>query len=207
MYLLICAFTILCLPAFDSVTRLNTVSRWSLVHGARPFAGIDQLQLQQAGSSAGILQHLPSGQLQATWQELVGVINDQGVPSNICPVVFTAPSRSDACSALQQQASQADGCVRLETTHSLTILLCLQFGNTAGTLLVYQAGPCSGCSTCTDPDHGCEAGGNIYRVRVSGPEILQPAVNYCGTVAAARFTITYPGTYHLQVLQLYQGFS
>jgi hypothetical protein len=37
--------------------------------------------------------------------------------------------------------------------------------------------------------------------------VLQPAVRYCGNVAVAAFKVGYPGPYHLEVLQLYQGFS
>jgi hypothetical protein len=36
---------------------------------------------------------------------------------------------------------------------------------------------------------------------------VQPPVHYCGQVAAAEFKVAFPGLYHVEVLQLYEGFS
>jgi hypothetical protein len=104
-------------------------------------------------------------------QQLVDKIIKQGLPSDICPVVSTALSESaNACSALQQQANDAAGCVRLEARQSLEVLLCLRPGNAEGTLLVYSLTPTIGGEP--SKNRTLAADGNIYRIRISGPEIL-----------------------------------
>jgi hypothetical protein len=151
----------------------------------------------------GSSQNVSSSEPEPTWQELVNAVVDQGVPSNTSAQVSIALS-SRSCTALQQQASQADACVRLESRQSLFVLLCMQPGNAEGALLIYSLDT---TGAVLAQSHTPRARGNIYRIRVSGPEILQPAIHYCGTVAAAGFSVGYPGTYHLEVLQLYQGFN
>lgn len=48
----------------------------------------------------------------------------------------------------------------------------------------------------------------VYRVRVTGPEILLPHVLYCtDKTAVAPFTVTFSGKYHIEVVQLYENFT
>lgn len=125
--------------------------------------------------------------------ELVKASIKQGVPTDISAQVSTAEpilGAPDSCSALQQHASQADGCVQLEAKHQLVVLLCMQSGNTSGTVLIYNV--FTTMKTAGTP----QAPGNIYRVRIMGPEIMQPAVNYCGNVAAASLSVSYPGVHN-----------
>jgi hypothetical protein len=127
----------------------------------------------------------------------------KGTASDISAQLPGDSSIADSCTVLQQQANEADVCTRLDSRESLLIILCSRHGNTESTLLIYRLSPAGLDAGLTQPS-GLH---NIYRVRVVGQEVLQPAVNYCGNVAVAAFKVGYPGHYHLEVLQLYQGFS
>lgn len=153
--------------------------------------------MNKSDSCTGALPDTLNINRNVTWQELEGAAIEEGVPTDTCPVVSTAPSKS------------ADYC-RLESDHRLNVMLCLQSGNTEGTLLIYSLDAAVGetpsqVEQTSTPRGG--SSGNIYRIRVSGQEILQPVVHYCVKVAAAGFKVTYSGTYHLQVLQLYENFN
>ena len=51
-------------------------------------------------------------------------------------------------------------------------------------------------------------GQQVYRVRITGPEILLPDILYCGNKAAyAEYTAFTPGPYHAEILHLYENFS
>jgi hypothetical protein len=136
----------------------------------------------------------------------VAALIDEGTPSDISAQIPGEPSIADSCTVLQQQANEADKCTRLDSRESLLILFCSRHGNTESTLLIYRLSPAGGhwIDTGLTQPSGLR---NIYRVRVVGQEVLQPAVKYCGNVAVAAFKVGYPGPYHLEVLQLYQGFS
>ena len=48
----------------------------------------------------------------------------------------------------------------------------------------------------------------VYRVRITGPEVLLPSILYCGHSAAyAEYTVFTPGPYHAEILHLYEDFS
>jgi hypothetical protein len=209
---------LLCAVTFASFSLIDLNILWSNVLtpslNLKGRSGVDQ-RANPYGPNAypcipnaleGTLQNTTADINKFTWQDLVHAVVIQGVPANICPVLDTAStSVADACSALQQQASQADGCVRLEARPSLVVILCMQSGNSEGTLVIQSLAPAAGVATTdnTTPT----ADGNICHIRVSGPEILQPAVHYCGNVAAAWFRVSSTGTYYLEILQLYEDFS
>ena len=51
-------------------------------------------------------------------------------------------------------------------------------------------------------------GQQVFRVRITGPEILLPDILYCGHKAAyAEYTAFTPGPYHAELLHLYEDFS
>lgn len=178
-------------------------------HAARPnFAGLQVNPKQNASivaTNPGSLMQNESTSvaLNSALEPVVAALIDKGTPSDISAQLPGESSIADSCTVLQQQANEADACVRLDSRESLLIILCSQHGNTESTLLIYSLNPAG-----LEPGQTYPSGlHNIYRVRVLGHEVLQPAVNYCGNVAAAAFKVAYPGRYHLEVLQLYHGFS
>ena len=52
------------------------------------------------------------------------------------------------------------------------------------------------------------AGQQVFRLRITGPEIHLPDIQYCGHGAAfAEYTLFTPGVYHAEILHLYENFS
>ena len=51
-------------------------------------------------------------------------------------------------------------------------------------------------------------GQEVFRLRITGPEVHLPDILYCGLSAAyAEYTVHMPGHYHAEVLHLYEDFS
>lgn len=161
----------------------------------RSFQGCNQANNSQKSTS----------NITATWQALVESIIAGGVPSSIAPLTDATVNNTEACLHLLQQTFVVEACMKVGTNLSnLEVLLCTRHGNSSGTVLVYDLEARLGRS---NGDNASNTAHNIYRVRLSGPEVTQPVFQYCGRVAAAQFELTIPGNYHLELLQLYKDFS
>lgn len=173
-----------------------------------------RLKVVQLATAAQPVSTTPAA---VQWQDLLQAITDS-IPADTQQLPGDSTNSSTAsCLELQQRAMAADACWQLPSTNSAAVLLlCTSHGNRTGTLLIHDAGPSPGQAATTPPTarglssiHSSNARqrGSIYRVRLLGPEVLQPAVHLCGTVAAAQYAVTAPGNYSLVLLQLYEGFS
>lgn len=50
-------------------------------------------------------------------------------------------------------------------------------------------------------------GHEICRVRIVGAEVLVPPIQYCSSAAIARYYLSFPGSYHVEVLHLHSNFT
>jgi len=152
---------------------------------------------------------------QQTWDGLLRlIVQDTVPPSSITPVDNLGDIGSrEVCEDLQR-ATPAGKCVEMSNPNSQVVLLCLQRGNSHGTLLIHgvdgrgsSAAAGVADSWANWADSAAHTAHDVFRVRLVGPEILQPAVHYCGRLAVAPFELTLPGRYTLVVTQLYSNFT
>lgn len=166
----------------------------------------------QSETSAVLHDVVPTRQ---TWEELLRlVVQDTVPPSSIASVGNLGDIGSRAVCDDLQQATPAGNCVEMGNHNSQVVLRCLQRGNSHGTLLIHGAdGKGSSASAgvadswADEADSAANRAHDVFRVRLIGPEILQPAVHYCGRLAVAPFELTLPGRYTLVVTQLYHNFT
>lgn len=50
-------------------------------------------------------------------------------------------------------------------------------------------------------------GHHIYRIRIVGREVVVPPIQYCGSITVAQYSLSFPGSYHVEVLHLHNNFS
>lgn len=59
----------------------------------------------------------------------------------------------------------------------------------------------------SDLGHHRPHGHHVYRIRIVGSEVVVPPIQYCGSIAVAKYSLSFPGSYHVEVLHMYNNFT
>jgi hypothetical protein len=117
-----------------------------------------------------------------------------------------AGARSQVCEAFVQPLwDGVSGCTLVPATERSTALqvsvqICQEAGSSSGSIVI------SNTSLTHTPPH--PAATHVYRARLVGPEVVVLPITYCSSqLVVATFSVTYLGTYHLEVLHLYEAFT
>lgn len=121
--------------------------------------------------------------------------NFSGASETDFPGLVPPGGQAESCVAAYRRLSHLH-CEGVESTDpSITVQRCYQEAGDAHGVIAFHSNTGS-------------AGQQVYRLRITGPEILLPDILYCGDSAAyAEYTAFTPGDYRAEILHLYEDFS
>lgn len=168
------------------------------------------LRITQTGTRAGLLLALLlllndnlNGAHASPLSLRSQIFNQLTVPASI----GTSSGEAASCTDLLLQAASASECRTVANNTEVKVVLCMDSFSHGHVLMFPGYGANSSNSTSAVSTAASRDGQRIYRLRIVGPEVLLPPIRYCQAAAVSKYALETNGTWHFEVLLLYNNFT